>query len=190
MSAQKVSLKMLGAQLRAVVKGHQDRAIDALRVSARLHAPRLIQEEIALTVIDGEPRQPVDRGHYKREWFADPIPGGVLIFNWMPYAAIIERGRRPGTWPPRDAIREWVRRKRIFQKFMWQGPQPKQRKGGRHVATLKERQESAIKSAAFVISRAIARKGIKGRFVLQRAWERLRPIIIQDVQQAFAKGTP
>jgi hypothetical protein len=63
------------------------------------------------------------------------------IRTMSPYADVIEKGREPGKFPPPDAIELWARRKGLPLK---RGTSPKAR--------------------AFLLSRAIARKGTIKRF--------------------------
>lgn len=63
------------------------------------------------------------------------------------YAAVVEFGSRPH-WPPREPIIRWVKKK--FGKNLG---------------------EAEVKSAAFLVSRAISRRGTSGHFMFQRAFE-------------------
>ena len=63
------------------------------------------------------------------------------------YALIMEDGRRPGTFPPVGAITRWVSRKRKDFGI----------------------KKSEIRSVAFLVGRAISRRGIKGRKYFDKA---------------------
>jgi hypothetical protein len=71
---------------------------------------------------------------------------GYVVMG-VPYGMPLERGRRPGKWPPRDAIALWVRRKL-------------------QVA------EDEVESVAFLIQRAIGLRGTKGAAMFYNAYER------------------
>jgi phage gpG-like protein len=75
------------------------------------------------------------------------------------YGAVMEFGRRAGArMPPVDALLGWVRRH-------WTGT-PLPRRG--------ERREAMLRSRAFVIARAIGRRGIPARPYLQPAYRQNR----------------
>jgi len=63
------------------------------------------------------------------------------------YGLPLERGRRPGKWPPRDAIALWVRRKLGVP-------------------------EDKVQQVAFLIQRAIGQRGTKGAAMFYKAYER------------------
>ena len=65
------------------------------------------------------------------------------------YGDVVERGRRPGRWPPRDAIELWV--KRIIK------PEPKK-----------------LKSMAFLVQRKVGKIGFKGKFMFRDAEKKLK----------------
>ena len=69
------------------------------------------------------------------------------------YGLPLERGRKPGKWPPRDAIALWVRRKLGVP-------------------------EKEVDSVAFLIQRAIGQRGTKGAAMFYQAYEKgYRPIM-------------
>ncbi len=94
----------------------------------------------------------VSSGKLLRGWRILRTTRGVsfTIENEQDYALFVERGRRAGARrPPRAAIELWVKKKL--------GLSGKEAKG-----------------AAFVIARAIGRRGIRGRFI---AFRSMQPII-------------
>ena len=118
------------------------RAEPAIQRASRSFALR------ALTVVQEETanKGAFNYGTYRSAWFATPTQRGgstgVLVGNKAPYAGVVEYGRRKGSKrPPREPIARWAQRK-------FGMPYPE------------------AKRAAFAISRAIARNGIQGRFVL------------------------
>ena len=131
-------------------------AVAVIRRTVKLHGPRLVQEEIEKI----QPYKPVDRGTYRRNFKFEDVPNGATVYNFAPHAAVVEWGRRPGQKaPPIAVIAEWVRRKGLV------GGKPG--KGN----------PSAIRQAAFLIARAIRRRGIPGHHVLALAARRLDPIV-------------
>lgn len=88
------------------------------------------------------------------------VPHRVRMAEWevvavgnerQPYAAFMEFGTRPH-WPPPEPIRDWVRR------APWR-------------FGIRATDERAIRSIAFWISWAIARRGLAARRYMQRAFE-------------------
>ena len=84
----------------------------------------------------------VNTGAYRRAWKAEPTADGIHVYSLSPYAGVIEYGRRPGArMPPEDAIARWAQRKLGL---------PYKR----------------ARAVAFVMRRAIARRGLAPRKVL------------------------
>lgn len=81
---------------------------DALFAAVATRGVALATLEVAAAL----PRQPVDRGEYRRSFAAEKVPEGVVLFNSAAYAGVIEYGRRKGRKPPPvKALTEWVLRK-------------------------------------------------------------------------------
>lgn len=157
----------------AVVDGERARVarmVEAIQRTVALHGPRIAQEEV-----DKADPKPVDVGTYRRSFDAYDTPLGAVFLNTSAHGSIVERGRRPGRWPPREAIERWVRRKfRLRLSEM-------SRRGGR---------EAQVRSIAFAVARKIARVGIPGKHVLARTEKRLTPIVAEAVRRAAAGSTP
>lgn len=129
-----------------------DIAVKVIRETVKLHGPKAVQAEISSLI-----RQPVDRGGYKRAFRFEDIPGGATAYNFSPYASIIEHGRRPGAkGPPLQVIIAWLARKRIAKGT-----------GSRNFAT--ESQYARLRSIAYVIARAIKRRGLPALLILEHA---------------------
>ncbi len=97
----------------------------------------------ALVKTETSRKKAVNTGAYKSAWRAQQISADRWrVANAMPYAAVIEFGRRPGSFPPIGPIRLWAVRK----------------------LGISMEEASGV---AFLIARKIARNGIAGRFVLQ-----------------------
>lgn len=67
-----------------------------------------------------------------------------VVNSPMPYAPVVELGRRPGKFPPLGPIQLWVRRKLNVP-------------------------ESRVRGVAFLIARKIAAQGFPGRFMFRDA---------------------
>lgn len=131
--------------------------VRAVQLAVQIQGPRIAAEVIAAT----DP-QPVDRGAYHRNWLAQDIERGSILYNNTKYASILEDGRRPGgRMPPKDLIEAWLSRKKIMSK-------------------------KDAKRLAWVFARAIARKGIRPRRVLSRIRARLDPIVRAAADEAAA----
>ena len=72
----------------------------------------------------------------------------LLTFNLPKEWAYVEAGRRPGKFPPPDAIRQWIQVKPLVPRAGKNGKVP------------------TIRQLAFLISRKIAEKGISARPIL------------------------
>jgi hypothetical protein len=99
----------------------------------------------------------VNTGHYKRAWKAERLSDGARVYNVAPYASVIEHGRRAGTkMPPKEVITRWI-----------------QRRLGK---PLKE-----ARAMAFVVQRAIAKRGLVGRKVMTNAQFDIMQDFYQDL---------
>lgn len=133
------------------------RAVEVIRTTVKLHGPRAVQAEISDMA-----RAPVDRGTYRRSFRFDDIPDGAVVYNFAPYAPVIEGGRRPGSKPPPiGPIMDWVRRKGVGRQY---GPN----QAGKRKVTAKLG-DAAIRSIAFAIARAIGKRGIPAYHILEAA---------------------
>ena len=122
-------------------------------------APRIIHDEIGKAArrsgvrVERRAKQlvPVDRGGLRRSISSKPISLGASVGTNLPYARAVEFGRGAGTTPPPVApIAAWLKRK---------GGDPR---------------------LAFVVARAIGRRGIPGRPYLTKALDELKPAIRQE----------
>lgn len=164
-----------GELAKVIMDDHFERVEEGIRAIQRtvaVEGPRIFQEEVDRT----EPHKPVDRGEYRRHARVYETPRGAIFANDAPHAPIVEDGRRPGRWPPRDAIEGWVRRK-----FRLRISELVPARQGRSVRAARERW---FRSMAFLVSRKIARRGIEGRHVMARTEARLTPLVEQAVRSA------
>lgn len=103
----------------------------------------------------------VNNGGYLRGWKSAATPNGARLFNDVSYSGVIEDGRRAGSaWPPRAAIVAWAKR--------------------RLGLSTKDAQQ-----AAFPISRAIARRGLRARKVLGGVEDKIRGIAVEEIGKAI-----
>jgi hypothetical protein len=86
--------------------------------------------------------------------------GGSDITGWVGstmknevYPSVMEGGRRPGTMPPSSALERWV-----------------------HIVLGVP--ENEMRSVAYLVARAIQRRGIKGKFFLWNSYLKFRSVII------------
>lgn len=108
-------------------------------------------------------RQIFHRKRFARGWrmVIGNIPSSVRIYNKMPYASVIEFGRRPNSRrPPVDALVPWVR-----DKFGVRGKE--------------------ARSVAFLVARKIGIKGIKARPVARdpKVQAKAMKIVTRTVQE-------
>jgi len=154
----------LGAHIVRREDERKKAALHALQDTVFVRGHQIAQEEVART----EP-PPVDRGEYKAKFKVYNTRTGAVFTNIAKHAGVIEKGRRPGTWPPRFAIEQWVKRKFRVR----YGPNPS---------------GNWLKGLAFVIARKIARRGIKGRNIMARVEARLSPEVQAAVRTAMSGG--
>lgn len=112
-------------------------------------------------------RTPVNAGTARQGWTTQVTgtPARLLgeLFNPVAYALPVETGRRPGKQPPIETIQLWVTRKLGL--------------------TGKD-----ARSAAFLIARAIGRRGTKGAYMLRDGWAQAEPLIIRLHEAIPAKA--
>lgn len=143
----------------------------------------------------------VNTGDFIRRWRMVETRNGARLINDHPAAAVIEWGRRPGSrMPPWRAIMEWARRR--LPKFR----RLKLTRGRRKAGPLSQAQVRAteqrisdsfaeLRSAAFLIARAIARRGLIGRRILTSDYakakilEFVRKETIRELQRANRGGS-
>lgn len=117
-------------------------AVLAKVTDARLLAPplRKTMDELSL-LAQARAREgaPRDRGMLARSFLREVQPLMSRVYSLLVYAPVMERGRRPGAKMPPPSALEGWARRHGFQ------------------------------GSLFVLARAIARRGIKGRFFMRAA---------------------
>ena len=104
------------------------------------------------------------------------------VVSLQTYSSVIEYGRSAGKYPPLAPIQDWVRRKQLAGNY---SVSTRRRTGN---AQSREKQDKAV---AFLIARAIFRKGTKAKPFLGPAYNSELPLfrqrIIDSIKQAKAK---
>jgi HK97 gp10 family phage protein len=94
------------------------------------------------------------------------------------YALFVEYGRKPGKRPPIDAILPWVLVKHLDSGGLHTGV-----KTSKRTKASRADRESAARSIAFLIARAIGKRGIKGKPYLKPAYD----VNIPEMRTIFAE---
>ncbi len=123
---------------------------------------KLLTDAALIAQREARSATPQDTRTLARSIALDVQPFSARVFTPLAYAPVMEYGRRPGgPMPPPDALGGWLRR---------------------HGIPL---------SAAFVVARAIARRGIKGRFFMQKGKDAVQsalPRLISDMEARLKAG--
>lgn len=105
-----------------------------------------------------------DTGRYKASWRSRPISSGAQVFNDAPHAAIVEEGRRPGArMPPAGVVEAWARRRLGVSK------------------------EEAAR-VDFLIRRAIKRRGLRARRVLQSSLPKMTQAVLDEILRELERA--
>jgi len=108
----------------------------------------------------------VNTGAFMRGWRARRHKLGAEVYNTAPHAAYVEEGRRPGArMPPPDVIAKWSKRVKI--------------RLGRGKARISR------ETMGFLIARAIAKRGIKGKHVRDSARYAMVEAVTAEVHRAM-----
>ncbi len=93
---------------------------------------------------------------YLGSWRSTALaPIGAVVFNFKPYAAIIELGRRIGKPPPREIIMHWAQRRLGLSK-------------------------KEAEKAAWPIAMAIAKRGLLPRYVMARGVGEMNAVVHEE----------
>lgn len=113
-------------------------------------------------------------GTYFKGWKIENVKSGAVVYNDAPHALYVELGRRPGKPPPVEAIIGWLRVKGIRDTSTKKATGQRRGKKGRFL-------RSNARGIAFLIARAIGRRGLRGRFVIRRSVEFVQRTAQADV---------
>jgi hypothetical protein len=161
----KISLKGLEKHYKALGQSFKHEARKGI-VSGALRALPLLHTR-ARTAKPASPKGQVgafNTGDYARGWKSEPTPTGALVFNLMPYSGVIEFGRRRGARPPPLApIAHWLQRRAGLSK-------------------------SEAEGAAFPVSKAIGKRGLRARRVLTGARKEITRFIHEEIRRALDRA--
>ena len=205
MAVKVVKLRLRGTHL-AVMR--LDRQVQR-GVREALHETALF----GLTAVEREIRRakprPVASNTYRLAWAVKRTKEGAVLGNSAAHAIQVEVGRRPGKHVPLEPLREWVMQKRIVRPARTRKAKPlkplkpsksnktysglreakreaqrraKQRKRFLRATASKHRQAMAI---AARISKAIAKRGIKGRYILANTMPMLRKALPRNMRKSI-----
>jgi hypothetical protein len=101
------------------------------------------------------------------------------------YPAVMEFGRKPGSFPPLEPLIRWVHLKQIAGTY-----RVKATKTGKHTRVgNKDVQASQDRQAAYAIARSIAKKGIKGLHFMSKGFDASKMQINEYFTQALQRIT-
>lgn len=153
------------SRMSADYKERLERVVRAIRVTVHTAGLAIAQEETRRRT--ARLRPPVHTGEYARSWHATDLPNGAVLLNDAPHAAFIEYGRRPGArMPPPRVIEQWLEAKM------------------RGRIRNRGKREASAKALAFVVARAIGRRGLPAHRIMARTRRRLD----RAVQEAIARA--
>lgn len=119
-------------------------------------ARRTMQQSVDVVEAQVAAYTPVNTGTLRAGTTTDILGAGFniqgVVMNPVMYALPVEEGRKPGRMPPVGAIQLWVIRKGI---------------GNRNDS----------QSTAFMIARAIGRRGTKGAYMFKRGYQAALPTV-------------
>jgi hypothetical protein len=153
---------------------------------------------------------------YSRSWISRRVKDGAIVANSAKHAYFVERGRKPGKGPPIEAIEVWIKLKKLMpdkppkvsrqaarKAVIGKGPSgnisgAKQRARLRKDVELRtkiyrsdfaraQRHRMAIKAMALAISRKIARRGTKARFILAHLLQPIGSRYHREIKRELAK---
>jgi hypothetical protein len=103
----------------------------------------------------------VNTGDFLRRWKAEQLSDGARTYNESPYGPVIEHGRRaPKKPPPKEVIVRWI-----------------QRRLGKT--------EDEARSIAFVVARAIGKRGLIGRKIAEDGQDEISEIALEEIEKAI-----
>lgn len=145
------------------IKGRLEEHKEAIEKAAYETALQGCEHAVVLTT----KQDLLNYGHYRLGWSYRKTASGWAFGNSVPYASVIEYGRRPmRPGPPIEPILEWVKRKLVAK-----GEVP----------------PKEAKSVAFLIRRKIHVKGSKPRHILRTVTKQMRRFFVKEIKRRFKK---
>jgi len=160
----KYTLDQFRSYLRGLPKKFEKAALEGLELGAARAVPVLQRAaDNAPPASANGKRGARDSGRYRGAFKWMKITDGVVIYNGMTYAGVIEKGRRKGKKPPPTrVIALWAQRR----------------------LGLSEKQ---AKAAAFPIARAIGRRGLLARSVFGSSRPKIASVVRTEVQASIKR---
>lgn len=138
MITKEINIDELPRELRNLGRMIGRNAVRAMRRTAAFGRQAVLRTSASLG-----PARPFATGAYEAAWNVRDTKKGAQLYNPLPYAIVIEKGRKPGgKMPPVSAIEKWLR--------------------------VKGKASGDVRSTAYLIARAIAKNGTKGRHILEK----------------------
>lgn len=122
--------------------------------SGALRLQGMVVEEIDAA----QPYPAVDRGELRGSVEYAPEADGAVVYVDAPHAPHLEYGTRP-FWPPLAPLKAWVLRKGFAE------------------------DEAEATGIAMAVQRKIAEEGIAPRGYMAKAFQRVLPVVIQEVEK-------
>ena len=118
-----------------------------------------------------------DRSAYARGWRFSAADRQIVIYNPVKYAGVIEEGRRAGEkMPPPASLEAWVRRHLKVEHTT--------KKGVKKVRKVRADEAPGL---AFIVARAIGKRGTAGKYILSRLNERISYDIESEIYSALER---
>lgn len=153
--------------------------------------------QVVLEIGRAQPRPAVDTGELRNSVNTTAHPQGAIVSVDAPHAPFMEYGRRPGKMPPVGPIEDWLRRKGFGTDLINQQRRTIARGAIRTVgrsaairslrANKGDLEAAALRGAAFVIARGIAKNGIAPRAFFRKAWAGSQGVIALSLLSELAK---
>lgn len=156
MTVHRVNLSTFARILAALDPAIEQAIIRGLR-SAALRLQGFVVEEID----SAEPYPAVDRGPLRGSVEYSRESDGAMVYVDAPHAAVIEEGARP-FWPPVAPLAAWALRKGFAD------------------------DEDEAEQIGRAIQLKIATFGIEPRHYMAKAFQRVLPVVIQEVEKELA----
>jgi hypothetical protein len=169
MAVKTVKLADLGSYVVGLTSDRYHAVVKATQTQCATLGLVLIQEEV-------DRAKAVDRATYRRAWKCFRLTDGARLSNSTIQSAILEGGRRAGARQPpvgddaTQGIWGWVHRHSLADNVRGRKNRAKAERG-----------------IAFVIARAIAKRGQKARWILRDAMKRFR-LPLKEAVHVAASG--